>query len=371
MTDDRMLIVENLTVEYPGAEPGTRPAVEGLGLRLREGQVLSLLGPSGCGKTSTLLAIAGLLRPRSGRIAFGGRSFFDAGRAVDLPAAVRDVGFMFQSYAIWPHMTALQNVSFPLEVVRPRISRKRIREQAMQMLERVGMADFAQRAATELSGGQQQRVALARAMVRPPRLLLLDEPLSNLEPGLRARMTDELRRLQRESAVTTVLVTHDHAEALALSHELAVMLDGRVVRYGSPREVYQSPGSAFVADFVGQVNLLQVRIRPDGPAPRAWLGEGAIGVLRIDAGAEFVAGEATVGIRPEDLHLHRERPAQALANVFEGTVQAVAFLGAHLEVHVDVRGTRLVVCTTANANHAVGEQVFVDVDAAHCAVLAQ
>ena len=208
--------VENLTVRY-----GTAAAVAGVSFKVRPGEQLTLLGPSGCGKTTTLRAIAGLERPSAGLIRIGGATVYSSDEGVNVPAEKRGLSMVFQSYAIWPHMSVYQNAAFPLQVRRHKPDRKKIADRVMRVLHAVALDDVAERSATQLSGGQQQRLALARALVMEPQLLLLDEPLSNLDAKLRERMCFELKRMQRELAVTTVYVTHDQSEALALSHEIA------------------------------------------------------------------------------------------------------------------------------------------------------
>src|SRR5687768_4267722 len=214
-----MLRVDGLFTEYPNEKGEIVKAAQDVSFAVPEGQLFTLLGPSGCGKTTTLRSIAGLERPRRG------------------------FGMVFQSYAIWPHMNVFQNSAFPLEVGEKSYSRQEIREKVMRVLTAVQLDHLADREATKLSGGQQQRLALARALVMEPALLLLDEPLSNLDAKLRERMRFELKRLQRELGITTVYVTHDQSEALALSHSIAVMNEARIQQIGSPREIYELPGS--------------------------------------------------------------------------------------------------------------------------------
>ena len=363
-----MLHVEDLSVSYPEAAGPARPAVDRLSLVATEGRVLALLGPSGCGKSTTLRAIAGLLRPQSGRIRFGDRAWFDPAGRIDLPAAQRDIGFMFQSYAIWPHMTVLENAAFPLTVRRPRPGRALERSQALDVLRRLGLAEFAGRPATELSGGQQQRLALARALVHRPRLLLLDEPLSNVEPGLRTAMADELRELQRETGITMVLVTHDHAEALALSDEIAVMRDGRLQQQGSPEAVYDRPGNAFVAGFVGQVNLLEDVAGPqaDAAGPAGLLVyRSPLGALLLPA-ADSDGDALSVGIRPESVRAHASPPPLGTPNVFQGRVRATAFLGDRVEIHALVGDVPLVARQGPGARLAEGAPVWLELPPALC-----
>src|SRR5438874_5312976 len=258
MTARLAVEVGNLTKVYRSADGKAGGGVQSATFEVPEGELFTLLGPSGCGKTTTLRAIAGLETPDGGRIAIAGQEMFNSETGKNVPLNRREVGMVFQSYAIWPHMTVFENAAYPLRVSRHRrYSKHEILEKTTALLDRVGLAAFALRPATQLSGGQQQRLALARALAREPRLLLLDEPLSNLDAQLREQMRVELKRLQRGTGVTAVYVTHDQTEALAISDRIAVMRDGRIVQVGSPKEIYSRPNSEFVANFVGRSNLLR------------------------------------------------------------------------------------------------------------------
>ena len=252
-----VLNVEGLFTEYPNDQGEVVKAAQDVSFTVDEGRLFTLLGPSGCGKTTTLRSIAGLERPRAGEISVNGRVVYSSSKGVFVAPNRRGFGMVFQSYAIWPHMNVFQNVAFPLEVGDRRYSRKQIRDNVMRVLTAVQLDHLADREATKLSGGQQQRLALARALVMEPALLLLDEPLSNLDAKLREKMRFELKRLQRELKITTVYVTHDQSEALALSHQIAVMSEGRIQQIGSPRDIYERPASQFVADFVGTTNFIE------------------------------------------------------------------------------------------------------------------
>ena len=248
-----MLSVKSLYTEYASEHGTVVKAAQNVSFDVPEGKLFTLLGPSGCGKTTTLRSIAGLERPVSGEIAVGGRIVYSSGQGIFVAPNKRNFGMVFQSYAIWPHMNVFQNVAFPLDV--RKLPRKEIRERVMRVLAAVQLDHLVDREATKLSGGQQQRLALARALVMEPQLLLLDEPLSNLDAKLRDAMRTELKRLQRELKLTTVYVTHDQTEALALSHEIAVMNDGFVIQVGTPRQIYETPSNSFVAEFVGSTNF--------------------------------------------------------------------------------------------------------------------
>src|SRR5271169_6494693 len=299
-----MLSVKSLHTDYAAAGGAVVNAVQDVSFDVPDGELFTLLGPSGCGKTTTLRSIAGLERPRSGSIALDGRVVYSSDAGIFVAPNRRNFGMVFQSYAIWPHMNVFKNVAFPLEVRKARPSRKEIEQKVMRVLATVQLAELVDRDATKLSGGQQQRLALARALVMEPQLLLLDEPLSNLDAKLRDRMRSELKRLQRELGLTTVYVTHDQSEALALSHEIAVMNDGRVVQVGTPRQIYEQPCNQFVADFVGTTNFIGgiVTALDDGNG-RCLVGS-AMGPLRVQA-SQGVSKDnpVTVSVRPEDVEL--------------------------------------------------------------------
>jgi iron(III) transport system ATP-binding protein len=296
---------------------GGHPVVRGLDLALASGEVVALLGPSGCGKTTALRMIAGLERPDSGEIRIGGQPVFGSG--VDLPPEARGVGMVFQSYAVWPHRTVLDNVAFPL-TLRKAPDARALAEAA---LEQVQLGGLGGRFPAALSGGQQQRVALARALVARPRLLLFDEPLSNLDAHLRERMRHEIRVLARAAGLTSVYVTHDQAEAFAVSDRVAVVLEGRVAQLAPPEELYLTPASLAVARFVGRLGTLE-GAEPDGP-------DGVrLGHLRVPA-TFAPASDATtprvLGVRPEDVRL--VTPGEP---ALEARVTRATFLGDRQEI---------------------------------------
>src|SRR5882757_6225841 len=256
-----MLRVEGLTKIFDNSTDQIAGGIRDASFTLEPGTFFTLLGPSGCGKTTTLRCIAGLETPDQGVIAVEGRTLFDTKMRVNVPVEQRSVGMVFQSYAIWPHMTVAENVAFPFTVSkRKRYSRAEIEEGVKRALDIVDLQGFQQRPATRLSGGQQQRVALARAVVHEPRLLLLDEPLSNLDAQLRDEMRSELKRLQSKIGITTVYVTHDQSEALAMSDQIALIDQGRITQIGTPHDIYFRPANPFVARFVGATNLLAGRL---------------------------------------------------------------------------------------------------------------
>ena len=337
-----MLQVENLLKTFSTSRAEKRKrvhAVDDVSLEVKDGELFTLLGPSGCGKTTTLRCIAGLEMPDAGEISVGNRVFFSSTRGIRVPANERGLGMVFQSYAIWPHMNVYKNVAFPLEVLprKLRPPKQEIRERVERTLAVVQLDHLASRQATDLSGGQQQRLALARALVMEPPLMLLDEPLSNLDAKLRDDMRFELKRLQRELGITGVYVTHDQVEALAMSNRVAVMREGKLEQVGTPREVYEKPSSRFVADFIGTSNFIDgsVEARDGG----AYTVRTAEGLLRVPSDDEFPVGaEVVVAARPEHIEI---RPGQngVGTNRWNGRVEARAFLGEVVD-HVVSVGSR-------------------------------
>jgi iron(III) transport system ATP-binding protein len=275
---------------------------------------------------------------------------------------------VFQSYAIWPHMTVFENAAFPLRVGRKRWSRQQIGDRVTKVLHTVDLQDMAQREATKLSGGQQQRLALARALVMEPRLLLLDEPLSNLDAKLRERMRFELKRLQRELGITTVYVTHDQSEALALSHSIAVMNRGRIEQIGAPREIYERPANQFVADFIGSTNFLDGTVSGADGAAGFYRVRCELGELKAHAHEALQAADKVVlSVRPEDIHLSESRPQGE--NVWEGTVDQKVFLGESADFQVAIGEKRLQSRVHPSLRTRVGEPIFVRIDPEKCVAL--
>jgi iron(III) transport system ATP-binding protein len=276
---------------------------------------------------------------------------------------------VFQSYAIWPHMNVFQNAAFPLEVGGKSYSRQEIREKVMKVLTAVQLDHLADREATKLSGGQQQRLALARALVMEPQLLLLDEPLSNLDAKLRHHLRFELKRLQRELGITTVYVTHDQSEALALSHEIAVMNEGRIQQIGTPREIYERPGSAFVADFVGSTNFLDGNVLGPDAVDTHYRVRTEIGDLTVLATETFNANDKVlVSVRPEDVELSPAKP-QRSDNVWEGVVDQKVFLGEVVDLQVKLGERVLFSRQHPSLRSKVGEPIFVQLDPEKCVAL--
>jgi iron(III) transport system ATP-binding protein len=344
-----VLRVEHLVKTFEGerrrraGEPDERVfAVNDISFTVREGEMFTLLGPSGCGKTTTLRSIAGLERPDSGRIEVGGRALFDAGegvRTLNVPANERGLGMVFQSYAIWPHMSVFNNVAFPLQVGSRarRPSRREVTERVDRVLATMELDQLAGRQATKLSGGQQQRLALARALVIEPPLMLLDEPLSNLDAKLRESLRYELKRLQRELGITSVYVTHDQTEALVLSSSIAVMRDGGIVQLGRPREIYQNPNSRFVAEFIGTANFITATV--DARTGNRYTVITTDGPLALDSTADIPIGtEVVVSIRPEAVDVATTSRAGEAPNEWKGEVVTRAFLGEAVDHVVRVGG---------------------------------
>jgi putative spermidine/putrescine transport system ATP-binding protein len=319
--------LENLQRSYAGVS-----ALNGLSLTLAPGELVALLGPSGCGKTTAMRLVAGLEEADGGRVTIGGAD------VTNLPASKRDVGMVFQAYSLFPHMTAWQNVAFGLQMRKVGVDERRRR--ALEMLEVVGLGGFADRFAHQLSGGQQQRVALARALAINPKILLLDEPLSALDARVRARLRDEIRRIQLEVGITTLFVTHDQEEALAVADRVGVMNKGRLEQLGPPTEVYSRPATPFVAEFVGLTNRLAGIVKA---------GEVEVRGARLPLVKPDTAdGPAIALVRPETVSLTADKDGSAGPLV--GTVIATSFLGATSRVTVDLGdATVLAQLTTADA----------------------
>lgn len=305
---------------------GTAVAVENMTLRIADGELVALLGPSGCGKTTTLRMIGGFVDTTSGRITVGGRD------VTGLPPNRRNMGFVFQNYALFPHMTVAQNVAFGLEMrgVNKTDAARKVRE----ALARVRLGQYAERLPRQLSGGQQQRVALARALVIEPDVLLLDEPLSNLDAALRQEMKIEIRQLQQSLGLTTVFVTHDQDEAMSTADRMVLMYNGKVEQVGPPDEVYGQPRSAFAAGFLGIPNLLAGRM-----AGQDGFEMDAGPVLRL-AGQGAVAGKAFLALRPEVVAISPKAPGDGV-NCLPGRVEIMTFHGAMVEYQVRTDAGRI------------------------------
>jgi len=316
--------VQGLTLKY-----GDATAIDNLDLSVADGEALVLLGQSGCGKTSTMRCIAGLEAPSAGTIKIGGEAVFDSSRGLSKPSHKRNIGMVFQSYAIWPHLTVFENVAFPL--VMERVKKAEIKTRVGQTLELVGLSAMAERGASLLSGGQMQRVALARSLVMQPSVLLLDEPLSNLDARLRDRLRIELRDLQQRLGLTSIYVTHDQEEALALADKIALMQGGRIVQIGSPDDIYSRPQSASIADFLGVGNILPSEIVD----PTTVKVEGLDRNVAVESIPQGL-GELRACVRAEDIILG---PAgQQGPNVFDGKLRVISFQGPTVRYQVEATG---------------------------------
>jgi ABC-type Fe3+/spermidine/putrescine transport system ATPase subunit len=316
---------------------GSIDALKDIDLDVETGSFLSLLGPSGCGKTTLLRIIAGILLPDSGEVQLSGR------RVTHDPPFARDLSMVFQDYALFPHMNVFDNVAFGIRMRGSPEDKKRIAQRVREVLELVQLSDFAKRLPSELSGGQQQRIAIARALAPKPTLLLMDEPLSNLDAKVRQEMRSELKDIQRKAAVTTVYVTHDQEEALALSDTVVVMSQGSIAQIGSPTEIYANPRSRFVADFVGKANILEGQLSAD-------LHHFEIGNnMTLELAEPCATPVGAVAIRPEQIILSIE-PISA-ANTFTGVIQRETYTGAMSYADCDVRGIRLTVLAVNRINN--------------------
>jgi len=352
--------MSDVVLEKVSRKFGEFAAVSDVDLRVSEGEFVTLLGPSGCGKTTTLRMVAGLEQNTGGRISLGNEIVSDAASGVFVASERRRLGMVFQSYAIWPHMTVFENVAYPLRVRRRPAAE--IRDLVLRALRLVEMEAFAERPAPALSGGQQQRVAIARALVFEPKVLLLDEPLSNLDAKLRLQMGDEFRAIQRRLGMTTLYVTHDQSEAMALSDRVVVMDQGRIQQIGAPEEIYRYPVNRTVAAFFGTPNLLKANVescaRLDaGRVQLDVVGRGWRG--RCGAATEVAAGRAvTVMVRPEDISI-----ASAVTGDeglwWRGRIAHTIFRGATRSIVVETEEGRINVDAPAFGGYSVGDHVTV------------
>jgi iron(III) transport system ATP-binding protein len=342
-------------------------AINHVDLEVNKGEMLTLLGPSGCGKTTTLRCIAGLEKPEEGDIVIDGRSMLAQGF---VPPAKRGIGMVFQNYAVWPHMKVLKNVTYGLKL--QGLDKRTIRERGQQVLALVGLKGLEDRYPSQLSGGQQQRVALARALVRNPKVLLLDEPLSNLDAKLREKMRFEIKSLVRRMGITSVYVTHDQAEAMVMSDRIAVMNSGNVVQIGTPEDVYDKPANRFVADFIGTMNFFPaevVRVLPESASVLVHTEFSEKMLCMANAVADLAPGKAVyASIRPEDVEVTSEPPAAA-QNLFRGTIAHRAYLGNFLYFFVNVNDHLVRVQVPHNLPQQEGQAVYLLLNPGKCVVL--
>ncbi len=330
-----MIRLEHIAKTYPGGNQ----AVKDLWLDILEGEIFTLVGPSGCGKTTTLRLVAGLEEPDAGAIRFKDRVIVDVPQKVFIRANARNIGMVFQSYAIWPHMTVGENVGYPLKL--RRVGKNEIRQRVAAALELVGMSGLEDRPAPLLSGGQQQRVALARALVYEPEVLLLDEPFSNLDAKLRDQMRVEVKLLQHRLGITVIFVTHDQVEALSLSDRIAVMNLGEVQQVGPPELLYENPATPFVRDFLGKTVLLRGRIAASGTDGQVAVAvNGAAQCTLFGSGYDvsgFTLGQdVNLAIRPEDIEIAAAEGVEPAAGTIPGQVEARLFIGERTEYRVIV-----------------------------------
>jgi ABC-type Fe3+/spermidine/putrescine transport system ATPase subunit len=342
-------------------------AVNHVSLEIKQGEMLTLLGPSGCGKTTTLRCIAGLEKPEEGDIVIDGKPMLSQGF---VQPSKRGIGMVFQNYAVWPHMKVLNNVGYGLRL--QHIPRPRIKEMARQVLELVGLSGLEERYPAQLSGGQQQRVALARALVRNPKVLLLDEPLSNLDAKLREKMRFEIKSLVKRMGITAVYVTHDQAEAMVISDRIAVMDSGNVAQLGTAEEIYKKPANRFVADFIGAMNFIP------GEVVQVLKETGAVYVqaefkekilCQTDSLDATTLGKTVyVSIRPEDVEVLTP-PAPARENLLKGTIAHKAYLGNFLYFFVSVNGTMIRVQVPHHLPQEEGQEILLSLNPQKCVIL--
>jgi iron(III) transport system ATP-binding protein len=362
-----MIKIKNLHVRYQSSEEDVH-AVRGINIEIAEGEFYTMLGPSGCGKTTTLRSLAGLEHPTEGTITINGKTVFSAEERVMVPPYKRDIGMVFQSYAIWPHMDVFENVAFPLREMRGRFSRTEIRDKVLKALSLVQLDGYADRPAPFLSGGQQQRLALARALVREPEVLLLDEPLSNLDAKLREETRTEIRDLVKRLGITTVYVTHDQLEALTMSDVVAVMEAGHIVQEGSPLEIYHEPKTRFVADFIGQTNFINGKVTALPNGSGIGIVETASGPVQclLPDGAR-TGDVVVVVVRPEDLNL--VLPGASADNVLEGEVASAQFIGEAIEFRITLKDTALRLRLHSSVRLDQGQSVRIELPAMRCRAL--
>jgi iron(III) transport system ATP-binding protein len=358
--------VERLTMFY-----GAVQAVGGIDFHVSPGQTVTLLGPSGCGKTTTLRCIAGLEIPTAGRITVGNRVVYDDASNTFVEPERRNIGMVFQSYAIWPHMTVGGNVGFPLTIIG--MSKNEVQERTRAVLELVGLGDLQRRSAADLSGGQQQRVALARALVHEPSVVVFDEPLSNLDANLRERMRSELQLLQARLGFTAIFVTHDQKEALSLSDYIVIMNKGLIEQAGTPQEIFTNPTTAFTARFLGYSNVFPGRVTA--------IGDGAVVVIDLDEGSRLsalwrsptpprVGQDCTVAFRADRVVVQPASQRRG-GNVFAGEIETAAFLGTCFDYAIKLGKLEIQVEGSVDYPVTRGQAVSLHIPTDHCHAFAE
>jgi iron(III) transport system ATP-binding protein len=364
MAEKKDMVQIEALEKYFGEDKERVHVLKGVSLNVPEGSLYTFLGPSGCGKTTTLRCVAGLERPDGGRITIGGRPVYASGERVYVPTNKRPIGMVFQSYAIWPHMTVAENVAYPLTIQRR--PKAEIKKRVSDVLKIVGLDGLEDRPAPKLSGGQQQRVAFARALINEPKVMLLDEPLSNLDAKLRVQMRSEIKALQRRTNITTIFVTHDQSEALAISDQIAVMHGGVLIEIGSPHELYTRPKRRFTATFLGLTNLIEGKVLDvDGNSRPGKLATKK-GVLTFIPATPLKKDQAAViSIRPENIPLYKAKPAN-MDNVLEGTVTEAIFMGDAYQCKVAVGDDIIAVHTHPFNSVNPGDKVYLHLDPGSC-----
>jgi iron(III) transport system ATP-binding protein len=349
------------------SEGKTITALSHVSLTIPSNNIFTLLGPSGCGKTTLLRCIVGLETPDAGEIAIGGEIYFSRDRQIFVPPEKRGLGMVFQTYAIWPHMNVFDNVAYPLQT--RHAPREEVRRRVEETLRFVQLQGFQERPATKLSGGQQQRVALARALVAKPKVILFDEPLSNLDAKLREETRKELRAFLTRLKITALYVTHDRIEALSLSDLIAVMKDGRIVEVGSPRQIYFESDQRFVTDFIGRANLLPGKVATHGEP--YMVVDSAIGPIACRRCGRVAPGQdVTVCIRPEFIRVTSGSPGRE-PNAFRGRVESLLFVGDAHEGEVRIGDTPLITRIEPGAAVQEGQEVSLFFDPGDCWVLSK
>jgi iron(III) transport system ATP-binding protein len=362
---DNFVEVRNLLKVFPG---GTR-AVDNISFIVKKGQLLSLLGPSGCGKTTTLRCIAGLEKPDSGEILVGGEVYYSAEKGILIPPDKRNLGMVFQSYAVWPHMNVFDNIAYGLKM--HNVKKTEIGNRVADVIELVGLQGLSYRQVTKLSGGQQQRVALARALVYNPKLLLFDEPLSNLDAKLRDRMRLELKNLLQEIGVTSVFVTHDQAEAMTMSDEIIVMQEGKIAQIGDAKSIYHRPKNKYVADFIGIANFLEGEI-----IHQKYMGAD-YGICKVSDGvmscelrsivSEDIREKEDVALffRPENVMITKSAQENDI-NTFAGRIESLIYLGNFIDCRIKIGLKEIKAQISCEEDLQVGDEVSIKIAPEHC-----
>jgi iron(III) transport system ATP-binding protein len=351
--------VENVSKSFSVEGGEIIGAIKDISFEIPEGAFFVLLGPSGCGKTTTLRSIAGLERPESGKICIGNRLVYSSSDNIFVPPNQRNIGMVFQSYAIWPHMDVFHNAAFPLEI--KKCKKSEIHTKVTKALELVHLTDLERRSATKLSGGQQQRLALARALVEEPSLMLFDEPLSNLDAKLREEMRFELKQLQKRLGITAIYVTHDQIEALSLGDFIAVLKDGVIQQIGTPQEIYQGPANSFVAGFVGFTNWISAKVVALHDGTSATL-ETSDGLLNSRIVGKCGPGDTVnISMRPEFITVHTVVPEDRKSECWRGHVEVLTFLGEYWDCQVRVGDHRFKVGIPTSVPVQLGKEVYLEI----------